>query len=127
MRCTRGKSRIPSAYQEWTMWSLYFALPLQSTMEKASHLSVIVDLSPAQWQLSAQATNPHPLSIETFLSHLLAFLNAHIAAKHENTLAVFGTLPGKRSVGRLSQSAVSSANIPKRHALFFDGNRDTSR
>ncbi|KAF8556130.1 transcription factor Tfb4 [Imleria badia] len=64
-------------------------------MEKASHLSVIVDLSPAQWHLSAQATNPYPLSIETFLSHLLAFLNAHIASKHENTLAVFGAFPGK--------------------------------
>ncbi|KAF9231942.1 transcription factor Tfb4, partial [Melanogaster broomeanus] len=64
-------------------------------MENASHLSVIVDLSPTQWHLSAQATNPYPLSIETFLSQLLAFLNAHIASKHENTLAVFGALPGK--------------------------------
>ncbi|KAF8135750.1 transcription factor Tfb4 [Boletus edulis] len=64
-------------------------------MEKASHLSVIVDLSPTQWYLSAQATNPYPLPIETFLSHLLAFLNAHIASKHENTLAVFGAFPGK--------------------------------
>lgn len=75
-------------------------------MEKASHLSVIVDLSPAQWHLSAQATNPCPLSIETFLSHLLAFLNAHIASKHENTLAVFGALPGKRWVGRHPEPAV---------------------
>ncbi|KAH7888520.1 TFIIH subunit Tfb4/p34 [Phlebopus sp. FC_14] len=64
-------------------------------MEKASHLSVVVDLSPTQWHLSAQPTNPYPLSIETFLSQLLAFLNAHIASKHENTLAVFGALPGK--------------------------------
>ncbi|KAG6378214.1 transcription factor Tfb4 [Boletus reticuloceps] len=64
-------------------------------MEKASHLSVIVDLSPTQWHLSAQATNPYPLPVETFLSHLLAFLNAHIASKHENTLAVFGAFPGK--------------------------------
>ncbi|KAN0090851.1 TFIIH subunit Tfb4/p34 [Tylopilus felleus] len=64
-------------------------------MEKASHLSVILDLSPVQWHLSAQATNPYPLSVETFLSHLLAFLNAHVASKHENTLAVFGALPGK--------------------------------
>ncbi|KIJ67969.1 hypothetical protein HYDPIDRAFT_25422 [Hydnomerulius pinastri MD-312] len=63
-------------------------------MEKASHLSVIVDLSPSQWHLSAQAET-HPLSIESFLSQLLAFLNAHIASKHENTLAVFGALPGK--------------------------------
>lgn len=72
-------------------------------MEKASHLSVILDLSPVQWHLSAQATNPYPLSVETFLSHLLAFLNAHVASKHENTLAVFGALPGKRSVGRLPE------------------------
>ncbi|KIK76201.1 hypothetical protein PAXRUDRAFT_835431 [Paxillus rubicundulus Ve08.2h10] len=64
-------------------------------MEKASHLSVIVDLSPTQWHLSAQGTNPHPLSIESFLSQLLAFLNAHVASKHENTLAVFGAFPRK--------------------------------
>ncbi|OBZ68113.1 hypothetical protein A0H81_11732 [Grifola frondosa] len=63
-------------------------------MDKASHLSVIVDLSPTQWHLCSQATNAHPLSLQTFLSQLLAFLNAHIACKDENTLAVFGALPG---------------------------------
>jgi transcription initiation factor TFIIH subunit 3 len=82
---------------------LVSARPLVVTMEKASHLSVIVDLSPTQWHLSAQATNPYPLPIETFLSHLLAFLNAHIASKHENTLAVFGALPGKRLVGQFPE------------------------
>ena len=60
----------------------------------SSHLSLIIDLSPSQWHLSAQSTNP--LSFQTFLSHVLTFLNSHIAAKHENTLAVFGALPGKR-------------------------------
>jgi len=65
-------------------------------MDGPSHLSLIIDLSPSQWHLSAQSTNSHPLSFQTFLSHALAFLNSHIAAKHENTLAVFGALPGKR-------------------------------
>ncbi|KAF9051175.1 transcription factor Tfb4 [Hymenopellis radicata] len=60
-----------------------------------SHLSVIIDLSPTQWYLSGQTTNKYPLALNTFLSQLLAFLNAHIAAKHENSLAVFGALPGK--------------------------------
>lgn len=63
--------------------------------DRPSHLSVILDLSPTQWHLSAQATNPYPLSIETFLTQLLAFLNSHIASKNDNTLAVFGALPGK--------------------------------
>jgi transcription initiation factor TFIIH subunit 3 len=70
----------------------------------SSHLSLIIDLSPSQWHLSAQST--HPLSFQTFLSHVLTFLNSHIAAKHENTLAVFGALPGKRSV--LSYSVVGA-------------------
>ena len=65
-------------------------------MDKASHLSVVLDLSPTQWHLSAQPSNTHPLSLSAFLSHLLAFLNAHIACKDENSLAVFGALPGKR-------------------------------
>jgi transcription initiation factor TFIIH subunit 3 len=67
-------------------------------MDKGSHLSVIIDLSPTQWHLSAhpERTNTYPLPLNTFLSQLLAFLNAHVASKHENTLAVFGALPGKR-------------------------------
>ncbi|KAF7983785.1 hypothetical protein HWV62_19003 [Athelia sp. TMB] len=64
-------------------------------MDKASHLSVVLDLSPSQWHRSAQPDNPYPLSLQDFLSQLLTFLNMHIASKHENTLAVFGAFPGK--------------------------------
>ncbi|KAI0780052.1 transcription factor Tfb4 [Fomes fomentarius] len=64
-------------------------------MDKPSHLSVIIDSSPTQWALCAQSTNPPGITLQTFLSHLLAFLNAHIACKDENTLAVFGALPGQ--------------------------------
>ncbi len=73
-------------------------ISLVTLMDGSSHLSLIIDLSPSQWYLSAQPSksNPHPLSFQTFLSHVLTFLNSHIAAKHENTLAVFGALPGKR-------------------------------
>ena len=64
-------------------------------MDKASHLSVVLDLSPTQWHLAAQSRTSHSLTLSTFLSHLLSFLNAHIACKDENSLAVFGALPGK--------------------------------
>ncbi|KAI0374032.1 transcription factor Tfb4 [Pilatotrama ljubarskyi] len=67
-------------------------------MDKPSHLSVIIDLSPTQWALCAQSTNPPGVSLHTFLSQLLAFLNAHIACKDENTLAVFGALPGQSAL-----------------------------
>ncbi|KAG6898167.1 hypothetical protein C0992_004154 [Termitomyces sp. T32_za158] len=60
-------------------------------MHHSSHLSVVLDLSPTQWHLSAQ----HSLPLSTFLAQFLAFLNAHVAAKHENTLAVFGAFPAK--------------------------------
>ncbi|KAH7913906.1 transcription factor Tfb4 [Hygrophoropsis aurantiaca] len=85
-------------------------------MEKASHLSVIVDLSPTQWHLSAQADNQYPLSIQTFLSQLLAFLNTHIASQHENTLAVFGALPGK------SVMLYSSTDVVADDAIAPDAN-----
>ncbi|KAF5380496.1 hypothetical protein D9615_004577 [Tricholomella constricta] len=64
---------------------------------KGCHLSVVIDLSPTQWHLSADAppANVYPLPLNIFLAQLLAFLNAHIASKHENTLAVFGAFPGK--------------------------------
>ncbi|EIM83043.1 Tfb4-domain-containing protein [Stereum hirsutum FP-91666 SS1] len=64
-------------------------------MDKASHLSLIIDLSPSQWLLSADPSNAHPLPLHVFLSHVLTFINSHIASKHENSLAVFGALPGK--------------------------------
>lgn len=80
-------------------------------MDKASHLSVVLDLSPSQWHLSGEAssTNAHPLSFKSFLSQLLVFLNSHIACKDENTLAVFGALPG-RSV-MLYSSTTSSSHV----------------
>ncbi|KAJ4001593.1 transcription factor Tfb4-domain-containing protein [Lentinula boryana] len=63
-----------------------------------SHLSVVVDLSPSQWHLSS-LHQPYPLDLGSFVSQLLAFLNAHIASRHENSLAVFGAFPGKRCAG----------------------------
>lgn len=74
----------------------FAATTTMSDKDKASHLSVVVDLSPSQWHLSAQNDNPSPLSLRDFMSQLLAFLNTHLASKHENTLAVFGAFPGKR-------------------------------
>ena len=53
--------------------------------DKSSRLSVILDLYPTQWLLSAQRhpSNTHPLSFDTSLAHLLLFLNSHIVCKHE--------------------------------------------
>ncbi|KAF8236571.1 Tfb4-domain-containing protein [Tricholoma matsutake] len=75
-------------------------------MDAASHLSVVIDFSPSQWHQSAHNVNPYPLSLNSFLSQLLAFLNSHIAFKHENTLAVFGAFPGK------SVMLYSSTDLP---------------
>ncbi|KAI0305725.1 transcription factor Tfb4 [Multifurca ochricompacta] len=78
-------------------------------MNPSSHLSLIIDLSPSQWHLSAQSNNSYPLSFQTFLSHVLTFVNSHLAFKHENTLAVFGALPG-RSMMLYSSLDATSAN-----------------
>ncbi|KAI6095567.1 hypothetical protein F5141DRAFT_1013069, partial [Pisolithus sp. B1] len=45
--------------------------------------------------VSAKATKPYPLSVWSFTSQLLAFINTHIATKNESMLAALGTLPGK--------------------------------
>ncbi|KXN91044.1 RNA polymerase II transcription factor B subunit 4 [Leucoagaricus sp. SymC.cos] len=54
-------------------------------MDAPSHLSVVLDLPPAQW---------HRAQLPDFLSHVLVFLHAHVAANAENSLAVFGAFPG---------------------------------
>lgn len=74
-----------------------------------SHLSVVVDLSPTQWHLSSHSSNAYPLALNSFLSQLLVFLNAHLASKHENTLAVFGAFPGKRLADSLFGVSVAHA------------------
>ncbi|KAH9485135.1 General transcription and DNA repair factor IIH subunit tfb4 [Psilocybe cubensis] len=58
-----------------------------------SHLAVVLDLSPGQWEGCSEE-----LGLPSFLSQLLAFLNAHIALRDENTLAVFAALPGKSTM-----------------------------
>ncbi|KZS93953.1 transcription factor Tfb4 [Sistotremastrum niveocremeum HHB9708] len=55
-----------------------------------SHLSLLLDLQPAAWHDPTQS-----LQFSTFLAHILVFLNAHLAQKHENSLAIFGAFPGK--------------------------------
>lgn len=86
-------------------------------MDRSSHLSVILDLCPTQWLLSAKSSNTHPLPFDTFLSHLLVFLNSHIAYKHENSLAVFGALPGKRSILYSPSASILNLNFPS--VLFY--------
>ncbi|KLO09243.1 transcription factor Tfb4 [Schizopora paradoxa] len=72
-------------------------------IEPSSHLSVIIDLSPTQWHLASLQNNnelqpqssQQVLTFRSFITQTLAFLNSHLALKHENTLAVYGALPGK--------------------------------
>ncbi|OCH95161.1 transcription factor Tfb4 [Obba rivulosa] len=86
-------------------------------MDKASHLSVVIDLSPTQWHLCSQSSNPYPLTLQSFLSQLLAFFNSHIACKDENTLAVFGAFPGK-SVLLYSSTTIAA----EEHSVNADAN-----
>ncbi|RPD74310.1 transcription factor Tfb4 [Lentinus tigrinus ALCF2SS1-7] len=88
-------------------------------MDKPSHLSVILDLSPTQWALCAQSVNPTGITLHTFLSQLLAFLNAHIACKDENTLAVFGALPGQSGMLYSSTGEVTGARTESTDANTY--------
>jgi hypothetical protein len=78
-------------------------------MDLASHLSLVVDLSPVQWARAADdtAAGGSPLPLRFFLSQLLAFVNCHLAGKDENTLAVFGAFPGKRCVKRVHRGTLA--------------------
>ena len=76
-------------------------------MDRPNHLSVVVDLSPSQWHLCGLPTNAHSLSLAAFLSQLLAFLNCHIACNDENTLSVYGALPGKRYASNCDEQIVT--------------------
>ncbi|KAF8307011.1 Tfb4-domain-containing protein, partial [Clavulina sp. PMI_390] len=81
-----------------------------------SHLTLILDLSPKQWHLSSIPSNEHPLSLEDFLPQLLTFINAHLAARHDNSITVYGALPGTSVLLYSSEeptpaAAVRDANV----------------
>jgi len=67
-------------------------------LDAPSHLTLILDLSPKQWHLSSLESNEFPLSLDTFLSHVLTFINAHLAGRHDNNVTIFGAFPGTRLV-----------------------------
>lgn len=85
------------------------------SMDDTCHLTVIIDSSPQQWYKSAApptSAATDPLSFETFMPQLLAFLNAHLALKHENTLSVIGAYPGKRFASNFAWSSSQRSFCP---------------
>jgi transcription initiation factor TFIIH subunit 3 len=68
------------------------------SLDAPTHLTLILDLSPKQWHLSSLESNEFSLSLDAFLSQVLAFINAHLAGRHDNTITVFGAFPGTRLV-----------------------------
>jgi hypothetical protein len=73
--------------------------PPLATFDPPTRLSLILDLSPEQWELSASSfQSESPLAFDEFISQVLAFVNAHLAGKHENTITILGAFPGKRRV-----------------------------
>ncbi|KAF9520291.1 hypothetical protein BS47DRAFT_749609 [Hydnum rufescens UP504] len=60
-----------------------------------SHLTLILDLSPKQWHLSSLEPDGQALSLLSFITQVLAFMNSHLALRHENTISVLGAFPRK--------------------------------
>lgn len=82
------------------------------SMSSPAHLSIVLDINPTIWHSSADES----FSLSIFLPQLYAFLNAHLAAKYENTLAVFAAFPAKRQV---ILSYVINASFLQHHALLY--------
>lgn len=97
---------------------LLLVLTFSAMLDRISHLSIVLDLSPVQWYLSGDPNQAHPLPLQAFLSQLLAFINAHAACKHENTLAVFGAFPGK-SVMLYSSADPTPSTAPQPDANAY--------
>ncbi|KAF5370605.1 hypothetical protein D9758_001915 [Tetrapyrgos nigripes] len=75
----------------------------------SSLLCVVIDLSIEQWHSSTD------FSVSDLFTHLIPFLNAHVAASNDNQLAVFAALPGTSqllysSTDDQSQSLASGHN-----------------
>ncbi len=66
-------------------------------MDPPGHLSLVLDLSPVLCSaVPNDEANESVLPLSSFLSHVLAFVNSHLAARDENTITVLGAFPSKR-------------------------------
>ncbi|EJU04108.1 transcription factor Tfb4 [Dacryopinax primogenitus] len=65
-------------------------------MSSPSHLSLILDLTPVPWDALSHSTPP--LRLKDFLAQALVFINAHLALRNENSVSVFGALPGRSMI-----------------------------
>lgn len=59
-------------------------------------LVIIIDTNPFAWNESSNAAVP--LSLDTALSQILTFINAHLALKHNNKVVVIASHVGYRFV-----------------------------
>jgi hypothetical protein len=86
-----------------------------AVVDRAAHLSLVLDLSPPSWAAAAAAVDnddgDEALPLSAFLAQLLAFVHAHLAGKAENTLAVFGALPGRAAVLYSSADAADTHGV----------------
>jgi len=62
-------------------------------LDDANLLVLIIDTNQMIWARSAKSTG---LSLKEALRHLLVFINAHLALKHDNEVAVIASDVGVR-------------------------------
>jgi len=78
-------------------------------MDPPGHLSLILDLSPVLCSATPNdGANESVLPLSSFLSHVLAFVNSHLAARDENTITVLGAFPSKSVLLYSSDSVFDS-------------------
>jgi transcription initiation factor TFIIH subunit 3 len=54
-------------------------------------LVIVIDTNPFEWEHPSA-----PLKLNEALQHILAFMNAHLAGRHDNRLAVIASHVGAR-------------------------------
>ncbi|CAO3571148.1 unnamed protein product [Mortierella alpina] len=88
----RGNENARACSNKFERWpiTLNFIMKDTSTSEDDSNLLVIViDTNPFEWEHPSA-----PLKLNQALQHILAFMNAHLAGRHDNKLAVIASHVG---------------------------------
>lgn len=73
---------------------VYSHVSNQHQIDDSNLLVIIIDTNPFAWEESSKADTP--LSLDTALNQLLVFVNAHLALKYNNKVAIIASHIGQR-------------------------------
>jgi len=90
-RINNGASKNVVDFEKSYLQKTDLALLCHFVLDDSNLLVIVIDTNPFEWEHPTA-----PLKLSEALQHILAFMNAHLAGRHDNRLAVIASHVGVR-------------------------------